>query len=160
MDKIYFKDHRYIEETGQSTVWLNYHGKTYRGDAKLHPDDKEHASNIFGGRLAEERATLKIYKHERNELKNKYKIIKAFVVNTQSTTGFSKMSKENFLLEEQLYKMDKQIKKVEKEIENTEKYIKKMVNFRSYFTTERKERTDRINAMRAKINKNIERKKK
>lgn len=61
----------YIPETGESTVTLANRYGTYTGTARVHPEDKNNASEYAGGRLAESRAWVKSLQDRRRRLRIK-----------------------------------------------------------------------------------------
>ena len=64
-------------QTGKSIVALtDKNNNTYIGQARLHPDDKNNASNLFGCRLAEKRAWIKYFKEEYKKKKIELNTIK------------------------------------------------------------------------------------
>lgn len=66
----------FFPTTGESTVALANRDGVYIGSAKLHPDDKNTASQFAGCRLAEYRAWLKYLHKERTRNKIQLKTIK------------------------------------------------------------------------------------
>jgi hypothetical protein len=59
----------YDRDVGTSSIVLSYDGKLFSGHAYTHEEDRDKASELFGCKLAEMRATVKVYKHEREKMK-------------------------------------------------------------------------------------------
>lgn len=62
-------------ETGESVVILQNRNGRYVGKAKLHPEDREFASEFAGCRIAEQRAWLDFYKTELKKTKIQLKTL-------------------------------------------------------------------------------------
>ena len=67
------------KKSGISIVTLKYLGEKFVGFAKVHPDDKDNASEFTGCTYAETRAYIKALKHERNKLKEEAEICRKFI---------------------------------------------------------------------------------
>lgn len=99
----------YDPDTGFSYVIMQHLGKKFVGEARLHPDDKENASQYAGCEYAEIRATIKALKYERNLAKIKTDEALDFVKACENYAHFDKDSESAKLMYRQL---NKRIKKV------------------------------------------------
>ena len=75
-------------------VWLKTDLGYFDGVAHCHPDDKEHYSEIFGGRLAETRAWKKYCKARMKEVKKTGETISKFMENCIHYKNFDTNTKE------------------------------------------------------------------
>lgn len=64
---------------GRSVVIIQHLGELFRGEARVHPDDKEKASEYAGCGYAEIRATIKALKYERKLAKDEAEICRKFI---------------------------------------------------------------------------------
>ena len=62
-------------------VWLKTELGYFSGEARCHPDDQKHYSEIFGGRLAETRAWKRYCKARMKEVKETGTILSKFMEN-------------------------------------------------------------------------------
>ena len=81
------KRSKFNEYNGVSIVMLENHGKTYTGEAVLHPDDWEHMSKFAGCRLAEKRARIKYLKEKKNEARIKRDALISFYKDLNNVAG-------------------------------------------------------------------------
>lgn len=82
----------YDKKTGYSTVILEHLGQTFQGNARLHPDDKEKASEFAGCSYAEIRATIKALKYERKIQKEKAEEVRKFIKQCEAYNNWDKES--------------------------------------------------------------------
>ena len=101
----------YDSETSTSTVAIRHLSKVFFGKAKLHPDDKDKASELVGGRYAEMRAEIKALKYERQIEKAKCEECRKFVKACEQCKLFDKDSATAKIMYRQL---GVRIKKVNK----------------------------------------------
>ena len=87
-----FRDSFYDTENGLSVTIVQHLGKTFIGEAKLHPDDKDKASKFSGCRLAELRAEAKALKYEYNKAKADSESCRKMMVACTQTKNFDKDS--------------------------------------------------------------------
>lgn len=74
-------------DKGLSVVFVEHKGNNYRGEAKLHPDDKW--SKFTGCRFAEERAEIKALKDEYKQKKHDCEECRKFVAVVQQYAKFN-----------------------------------------------------------------------
>ena len=74
----FFHSH-YNKEEGISSVIMKHLGADFIGNAHVHPDDKEKASEYMGGAIAETRAVIKALKYERKLLKENAEVCRKFI---------------------------------------------------------------------------------
>lgn len=75
-------------------VWLKTELGYFSGEARCHPDDKKHYSEIFGGRLAETRAWKRYCKARMKEAKETGTILSKFMENCIHYKNFDTRTKE------------------------------------------------------------------
>lgn len=84
-----------VQSYGNSiVVWLKTELGYFSGEARCHPDDKKHYSEIFGGRLAETRAWKSYCKARMKEAKKIGTIVSKFMESCIHYNNFSTSSKE------------------------------------------------------------------
>ena len=69
----------YNKESGESVAIVTHMNEIFTGSAKLHPEDKAHASEFRGCSLAETRAMIRALKHERQQLMKEAEICRKFI---------------------------------------------------------------------------------
>ena len=79
-------------EDGHSFVTVKHLKKMFFGEAKVHPDDINKASEFAGCSYAEDRATIKALKYERKIAKDEAEICKKFIKACESTKTWDKNS--------------------------------------------------------------------
>lgn len=99
----------YDPDTGFSFVIMQHLGKKFTGTARLHPDDKENASEYAGCELAEIRATIYALKYERKIAKNKADQALDFY---KSCVGYANYDRESDTAKVILRQLNQRIKKV------------------------------------------------
>ena len=87
-----FRDSYYDETSGLSVSIVQHLGKTFIGEARLHPDDKNKASKFAGCRLAELRAEAKALKYEYNQAKIDSEACRKVMIACTQTKAFDKES--------------------------------------------------------------------
>jgi len=92
----------YDEVTGISTVIMQHLGERFIGAAKIHPEEKEKASEFTGCRLAEIRAMIKGLKYEKNLIEEKIHIIQNFIKDCECYKNFEKGSDTSKVMYRQL----------------------------------------------------------
>lgn len=113
-------------ETGESKVVLANKSGTFIGKARLHPEDKEHASEYAGCRLAEGRAWIEYYKKEKkrsqeqiNTIKNLYKDIYRNCSKTTAKEVEQRFKIQLKYYEEKLKESKEIIKEIKKQLEDS-----------------------------------------
>jgi hypothetical protein len=96
-------------ETGISTVVMQHMGKKFTGVAKIHPEEKDHASEIAGCAFAETRAIIKALKYERKLAKEKADMAIDFV---KSCECYTKFNKEDAAAKSMYRQLNQRIKRV------------------------------------------------
>ena len=67
------------KKSGISIVTLKHLGEKFTGFSKVHPDDKDRASQFAGCTYAESRAYIKAMKYERRKAKEEAEICRKFI---------------------------------------------------------------------------------
>lgn len=107
------------QDTGESVVTLADRYGTYTGQAKLHPDDKDNASQYMGCGLAQRRAWIKALQNRRRRIKIKIQAIKEIIVDINVfANDYADINK----------RLKCKLKSYNKEIENIENLIKEIQN--------------------------------
>lgn len=107
------------QDTGESVVTLADRYGTYTGQAKLHPDDKDNASQYMGCGLAQRRAWIKALQNRRRRIKIKIQAIKEIIVDIKVfANDYVDINK----------RLKCKLKSYNKEIENIENLIKEIQN--------------------------------
>ena len=108
--------------TGISAVSLQHLGKKFVGWAKVHPDDKEIASEFAGCGYAEARARIKAMKYERNKAKEEAEICRKFI---KACSCYKNWDPESPTAKAAYRQLNRRIKKVNDltEIINDEMFI-------------------------------------
>lgn len=108
---------KYNPETGLSKVWIKNKYGIFMGKSRLHPDDKEFASEYIGCHFAEMKATINAYKKKKQDLQLRLKELNYFYEILKSTKYTNLDSIEVRKLRKRIYILEKEIEQVEKEIE-------------------------------------------
>lgn len=82
----------FYEENGHSIVLIKHLKRLFYGEARVHPDDKEKASEFAGCSYAEDRAMIKALKYERKIAKNEAEICRKFIKACESTKAWDSNS--------------------------------------------------------------------
>lgn len=122
----------YDNATGEATVIMQHLGVKFTGTAKVHPDEKENASELAGCYYAELRATVKALKFEKQMLKDQYKIIKNFVDHCEDYNTFNKTDASALAVYRQLNRRKTAIKKINDEIIQLNLELRKSIIHRSH----------------------------
>lgn len=96
-------------KTGISTVVMQHLGEKFEGIAKVHPDERDHMSELGGCYIAEIRATIKALKYERNLLKQEAEAARYFV---KTCEDYSKFNKDDDTAKCMYRQLNRRIKKV------------------------------------------------
>ena len=104
-----FITHSYDEETGLSKVTIQHLGVKFTGYAKVHPTDKDNASELVGGNFAEMKATIKALKYERQLAKQKADEALDFV---KAVENYAKFNKDDAAAKSMYRQLNQRIKKV------------------------------------------------
>ena len=124
------------KETGVSTVILQNRNGRYIGTAKLHPEDKEFASEYAGCRIAEKRAWIKYLKEELKKAKLQKKTINSLRANVWDNVPTINIPYEN-RIDLEYKKYDKAIKNLKTEIEIIKHSIELDIKARDRITEKR-----------------------
>lgn len=131
------KRSKFNEYNGVSVVMLENHGKTYTGEAILHPDDWEHMSKYAGCRIAEKRAYIKYWQEKRHEARLKRDALISFYKDLSNVAVTNNHTISNFVIKricvhinywneaykDAKYKVDYLKTSIESEIKTREKLI-------------------------------------
>lgn len=115
-------------ETGISTVTIQTELGIFQGRARLHPDDRDNASNLAGCRLAEERAILKYFKTLLKYKKIEFKALNHIYKDLYDNDAFD--DKIFHRLNLQLRNRTNEMNILKEEIKNIEDYIQKSILMR------------------------------
>ena len=99
----------YDKTTGKSQVVMQHLGVKFIGNAQVHPDEFDKASEYAGCYYAELRATIKALKYERIIAKGEADICRNFV---KSIECYSKFNKEDESAKSLYRQLNQKIKKV------------------------------------------------
>jgi hypothetical protein len=108
---------KYNPETGLSKVWIKNKYGVFMGKSRLHPEDKEFASEYIGCHFAEMKATINAYKKKKQDLQLRLKELVYFNEILMTTRGADMQSTEARKLRKRIYILKKEIEQVEKKIE-------------------------------------------
>lgn len=92
----------YNKETGISYVQISTKYGVFEGISKLHPDDKDIASEFEGCRYAEIRAVLKFLQHSNLILSTKINVLQNLLNNFQQRRHYNPQLKENIYLQHEI----------------------------------------------------------
>ena len=123
--KIKLVNAEYIPSSGVSYAVIKTKYGMFSGKARLHPDDKEKASNYIGCEYAEARATAKALKAE---LKEKRLILKEFENFEKRMKGYKNYNPYSFemsKLRKKIYELRAEVEDLKKTINGVENTIKK-----------------------------------
>ena len=127
-----------FEEDDNSTiVVLEHKGECFYGESMVAPEDKEYFSKLFGGRLAEARATREAVKYELAEARKELHTLDNLLKACSLTKKFDSTSPSAKVLYRQYNVKKKQVaalkdrsatmkKIINDMIDQRDKYIKKM----------------------------------
>lgn len=115
----------YDKETGISTVTMQHLGVKFKGAAKVHPEEKETASEFIGCHYAEQRATISALKYELELAKNDAKICQNFVKSLECYSKFNKKEESAKSVYKQLNIKLKKVKDLTTAINNLKYYLSK-----------------------------------
>lgn len=104
------------DTTGQSYVTLKHLGSFFTGKAKLHPDDKEYASELTGCSYAESRAIIKALKYERELAKQEAETCRKFIKACECYKGWNKEDPSAKVAYRQLNRKIKKVNDITDEI--------------------------------------------
>lgn len=123
-----FLDSFYNKYEGKSIVTLADKYGIYTGYAKVHPLDKENASEYAGCAIAESRAWIKALKSRRRRTKIKLNTIEEVIkdINLNANNYIDVSKRLNILFK----KYTKEIKEIDKNIEEINNSIKKRLEAR------------------------------
>lgn len=96
----------YNQDTGLSKVTIATDLGQFTGYAKLHPEDKEIASNYAGCRYAEMRATVKYMKVKRRIAEYKLEPLNRIYNDLKSSKNFNENNKGVKMLQKQIYLLE------------------------------------------------------
>ena len=96
----------YNQDTGLSKVTIATDLGQFTGYAKLHPEDKEIASNYAGCRYAEMRATIKYMKAKRRIAEYKLEPLNRIYNDLKSSKNFNENNKGVKILQKQIYLLE------------------------------------------------------
>lgn len=96
----------YNQDTGLSKVTIATDLGQFTGYAKLHPEDKEIASNYAGCRYAEMRATIKYMKAKRRITEYKLEPLNRIYNDLKSSKNFNENNKGVKMLQKQIYLLE------------------------------------------------------
>lgn len=113
----------YCEKTGVSTVTIQHLGVKFIGIAKLHPDDRDHASRFEGCWLAEQRAIILALKYERYMAKKKSDEAIDFLKSCECYSNFDKDSPTARSIYRQVNRRIKKVNDITDKINDTLKCI-------------------------------------
>ena len=104
----------FYERNGQSTCLVSHKGKIYKGEARLHPDDKKDGlgSKYTGCRYAEMRAEIKALKTEYQKEKAACEECRKFVKACSQYRNFDKESTTAKVMYRQLNRRIKKVNKI------------------------------------------------
>ena len=122
-----FIDSNFDKKTGISTVTIEHLGKLFNGTARLHPDDKDKASNYSGCKYAEIRATIKALKYEHKIAKEEAEACRKMVMTCESCKNWDKKSTPAKILYHQLNVRIKKVNKLADMINAQIKNLQKMI---------------------------------
>lgn len=120
----------YDKETGISTVTIEYKKEKFTGTAKLHPEDKDSVSEVYGGTIAETRAIIKALKKERKVLIEEAEVCRKFIKACSQCKNWDKESSTAKVAYRQLNLKIKAANKKADEINNAYAYLIKKQNLR------------------------------
>ena len=129
-----FIESSYNEHSGISTVIMQHLGEKFKGIARLHPDDKENASNYAGCEYAEIRAKIKALKYERAIAKNKSDMAIDFIKSIEGYTKFDKNSDSAKVMYRQLNQRIKRVNDLTDEINSLMDELDKKIHRRTIVT--------------------------
>lgn len=116
------------QNTGKSVVLLADRYGKYIGQAKLHPDDKNHASQYMGCALAQQRAWIKGLKKRGSRIKIKINTIKSIIKDIELNIEDNKEIIKRLNI--QLKNYNNQINDINNQIKEIEQNIKKRIQIR------------------------------
>lgn len=126
-------------DTGISIVRIQTPSGTFKGKARLHPEDKNYASQIAGCQYAEIRATIKYLKHIASEKRAAAEALRKLFnkINQTKLATYTtkKWTKEAYLKEYNDYQACK------KQIQYLQKFLKEDIQDRTKAIALLKERT-------------------
>ena len=131
-------------ETGIATFHIQDGNLVFEGQAKCHPDDMDMMSEYTGLAIAQIRATLKYYRHLRdNELVPQIKTIKQLYYAMNRSKKFNPKSYENIMLQRHLQNLENDLTVVKEIIATLTKQL-------SVFIQEKDKFYNKIRAQRQK----------
>ena len=121
------------KKTGVSTVVIDTDYGKFVGTAKLHPDDKEFASNYTGCYLAELRANRKYIKAQKENIETQYKILTILYKDMLNHKDCNVKSMEMRNLRRFIYLLQKEIFLLKQTEERIEQALKRKDSFMDKF---------------------------
>lgn len=117
----------YDKNSEETRVIIEHKGRYFFGYTKLHPEDRSNPSEIFGGFIAELRATIKALKYERKLEKEKCEACRIFIKDCANYKNFDKNSEMAKIMYKQLNVRIKKVNKITNRINALYKDIQKMI---------------------------------
>ena len=116
-------------------VTMEHLGLTFKGKARCIDEDMLHFSKIRGGEIAEERATIKALKYEREMEKRKCEEIRKFVKACRCYKNWENDSKTAKVIYRQLNRRIAKVNKITDEINYRLETISRMCNYQRVVLT-------------------------
>lgn len=116
-------------------VTMKHLGLTFEGKARCIDEDMLHFSKIRGGEIAEERATIKALKYEREIEKRKCEEIRKFVKACRCYKNWENDSKTAKVIYRQLNRRIAKVNKITDEINYRLETIRRMCNYQRVILT-------------------------
>lgn len=116
-------------------VTIEHLGLTFKGKARCIDEDMLHFSKIRGGEIAEERATIKALKYEREIEKRKCEEIRKFVKACRCYKNWENDSKTAKVIYRQLNRRIAKVNKITDEINYRLETISRMCNYQRVILT-------------------------
>lgn len=99
------------EDGAKTVVFMEHLGRTFKGVSVCCEEDLKHYSKIRGGRIAEEKATIKALKYERKIEKEKCEEIRKFI---KACQGYKNWENDSFTAKVIYRQLNRRIAKVDK----------------------------------------------
>lgn len=132
MDKYTFIKAEFDKETGISTVIIKTDLGIFEGNAYLHDEDKDIASDFEGCKYAEWRAVIKYLKVKLKVKKIVYKRLKTIMADLERMKDYNKDSRESRCFRKQFYIAQKEVKDLKEYIAQLEENLYDMMkNYRT-----------------------------
>jgi hypothetical protein len=130
-------EHKWDAESGVATCIVYDKDMQFVGEAKCHADDAEYSSAITGGYIAEGRAFIKLYQHEKNNvLRPQINLLQHMSNTFKSYKNYNPKDRSVVRIEKELEKKKLEFKRtkeaIENEKENLKEYIRKKDEYHKY----------------------------